>query len=258
MTLFRPCIDLHDGRVKQIVGGSLTDQGARENFVSDRPASYYSELYRADALAGGHVIQLGVGNEEAAREALRAAPGTMQLGGGVTPDNARSWLDAGATHVIVTSYLFDGGRLSDERLSRLLEVVRPQELVLDLSCRRTSEGWNVATNRWQTVTPTAVTPELIERLSKSCAEFLVHAADVEGLCRGIDEELVSLLGNASPIPCTYAGGVRAFEDLELVERLSGGRVDLTIGSALDLFGGTQVRYRDCVEWNRERSKAAST
>ena len=253
MTLFRPCIDLHEGRVKQIVGRSLTDTGARENFVSERSAAEYAALYRDDGLEGGHVIQLGPGNESAAEGALGAAPGTLQIGGGIRAENARAWLERGATHVIVTSYLFENGLFSEARLEALARVVSPSELIIDLSCRRTSDGWNVATDRWQTITPTIVTEALLQRLEPACAGFLIHAADVEGLCRGIDEELVSFLGGACPLPCTYAGGARSLEDLELVERLSESRVDLTIGSALDLFGGSGVRYQDCVAWNRARS-----
>lgn len=252
MTLFRPCIDLHEGRVKQIVGGSLTDEGARENHVSDKSASWFAELYAKDELRGGHVIQLGPGNQQAALAALAAFPDALQIGGGVTAENARAWLDAGASQVIVTSYLFEEGRFSRRRLDELTQVVRPEELVIDLSCRRTASGWNVATNRWQTVTETSVNESLFEELSSYASEFLVHAADVEGLCRGIDTELVSLLGRACVRPCTYAGGARALEDLELVESLSDGRVDLTFGSALDVFGGELVRYEDCVSWNRQR------
>jgi phosphoribosylformimino-5-aminoimidazole carboxamide ribotide isomerase len=252
VTRFRPCIDLHQGRVKQIVGGTLTDSGARENFVSELPATHYADLYQRDGLAGGHVIQLGAGNGEAARAALSVFPLGLQLGGGVTPDSARQWLDAGASHVIVTSYLFDGQRFDAARLARMLEVVPRENLVIDLSCRRVGDGWHVATNRWQTVTDTAVDEGLLRDLAQHCAEFLVHAADVEGLCQGIDEDLVRLLGDASPLPVTYAGGANDITDLERVERLSGGRVDLTFGSALDVFGGTLVRYADCVAWNRTR------
>lgn len=250
MTIFRPCIDLHNGAVKQIVGGSLTDEGARENFVSDKPASWFADLYRRDRLVGGHVIQLGPGNEEAARAALSAFPKGLQMGGGIHPDNARGWLDAGARQVIVTSYLFEGGELSQDRLNRLAEVVKPEELVIDLSCRRTDSGWNVATNRWQTVTSAVVDRALMERLARYCSEFLVHAADVEGLCQGIDEALVGLLGRDCPLPCTYAGGAKDFSDLMTVAELSGGHVDLTFGSALDLFGGSGVRYADCVAHNQ--------
>lgn len=257
MTLFRPCIDLHEGRVKQIVGGTLTDAAApRENFVSDRPAAWFAELYARDGLEGGHLIQLGPGNEEAARSALRAAPGTLQVGGGITPHNARSWLQEGAKQVIVTSFLFEGGQLSERRLQELLAVVSPEELVIDLSCRKTDVGYFVATDRWQTVTQTQVTPAFLEYLAQYCSEFLVHAADVEGLCSGIEEELVQLLGAASPLPCTYAGGARSLEDLRRVEELSQGRVDLTIGSALDLFGGQGVSYADCLSWNQARRSGA--
>lgn len=250
MTLFRPCIDLHQGTVKQIVGGSLTDQGARENFVSDKPAEWFSALYKRDELRGGHVIQLGPGNSEPARAALSAYPGGLQVGGGVTPDNARQWLDAGASQIIVTSYLFEGGVFSHDRLRKLLDVVSPKELVIDLSCRRTENGWNVATDRWRTITEAVIDTSLLHILSESCSEFLVHAADVEGLCKGIDEELVTLLGEICEIPCTYAGGARQLSDLEKVAELSSGKVDLTYGSALDVFGGTLVKYADCVAYNR--------
>jgi len=252
MTKFRPCIDLHDGKVKQIVGGSLEGGGAvRENFVSDRPAGYFAQRYREDGLEGGHVIMLGPGNESAAREALAAYPGGLQIGGGITADNAQAWLEAGASHVIVTSYLFDrAGRLQRELLERLVGALGKERLVLDLSCRALpGGGWSVAMDRWKTLTELEVTPATLDALAGSCAEFLVHAADVEGKCGGIDADLVATLGGWSGIPITYAGGARSIEDLEAVERLSGGSVDLTIGSALDLFGGTLVEYEACVAFN---------
>lgn len=252
MTRFRPCIDLHQGKVKQIVGGSLNDQGAVENFVARQSAGWFAQKYRTDGLAGGHVIQLGPGNEAAAREALAAFPGGLHLGGGVTPENAQKWLSAGASHVIVTSYLFEQGKLSPGRLARLVEVVPKENLVIDLSCRKTKDGYFVATDRWQTVTDCRVDGALFERLQALCSEFLVHAVDVEGLCRGIETDLVKQLGSWCSLPCTYAGGARSFDDLELVAELSHGRVDLTFGSSLDLFGGRLVRYEECVQWNRNR------
>lgn len=230
----------------------MSDEQVQENFVSEEAASVFAARYKESGLHGGHVILLGSGNELAAAAALAAYPGGLQLGGGVTPSNARDWLDRGASQVIVTSYLFDTGRFSFQRLEALLRVVEPSELVVDLSCRRASDGWRVATNRWQTVTETRVTPQLLDELSTMASELLVHAADVEGLCQGIDEDLVRHLGAHSPLPCTYAGGARTFSDLALVEDLSDGRLDLTIGSALDIFGGAGVRYADCVEWNRSR------
>ena len=255
MTLFRPCIDLRNGRVTQIVGGTLTDDasGVRVNFESDRPASYYAGLYRRDGLAGGHVIQLGAGNEAAAREALAAYPGGLQVGGGVRDDNAAAWLNAGASHVIVTSFLFEAARFQPERLVRLVSAIGSERLVIDLSCRARGEGWVVATNRWQTLTDLELTPATLDRLADSCAEFLIHAADVEGRCEGIDARLVEMLGQWGRRPVVYAGGAQALADLETVDRLSAGRVDLTIGSALDLFGGRGVRYADCVAFNRRRA-----
>jgi phosphoribosylformimino-5-aminoimidazole carboxamide ribotide isomerase len=251
--MFRPCIDLHEGRVKQIVGGSLTDHGTGlvTNFESGHPAEYYAELYRRDRLSGGHVIMLGPGNEAAAKGALAAWPGGLQIGGGIRADNANFWLEAGASHVIVTSWLFSQeGHFLTSRLEELADVMGRERLVIDLSCRSTMErGWVVCMNRWQTFTDLSLTPEVLRILAKSCAEFLVHAADVEGKCAGMDEALIPFLAEHSPIPVTYAGGARSMDDLKLAEKLSAGRVDVTIGSALDIFGGNGVRYADCVAWN---------
>jgi phosphoribosylformimino-5-aminoimidazole carboxamide ribotide isomerase len=256
MTRFRPCIDLHQGKVKQIVGGSLRDVGAGpvENFVSDRSPAWFSETFSNDHLTGGHVIKLGPGNEAAAREALAAWPGGLQIGGGITTENAREWLAAGASHVIVTSALFDAdGRFLAETLDQLVKAIGADKLVIDLSCRRTPHGWTVAMNRWQTLTDMNVTHATLDKLAPYCAEFLIHAADVEGLCRGIDADLVSLLGNWGKIPVTYAGGAATMDDMLLVESAGQGRVDVTVGSALDLFGGTGLRYRDLVAWNNRNA-----
>jgi phosphoribosylformimino-5-aminoimidazole carboxamide ribotide isomerase len=250
--MFRPCIDLHEGRVKQIVGGSLSDApGAlRTNFVSDRPARWYAELYKRDGLRGGHVILLGPGCETEARAALEAYPGGLQLGGGVNRDNARGWLDAGASHVIVTSWVFREGRVDWERLQELERAIGRERLVLDLSCRKRERRYLVVTDRWQSFTELAVSRETLETLGRHCGEFLIHAVDVEGLCRGIDAELVTQLGTWTPRPLTYAGGASTLADLETVTRLGQGRVHLTIGSALDIFGGTGVRYEDAVAFNK--------
>lgn len=255
MTKFRPCIDLHEGKVKQIVGGSLRDDGTeiRENFVSNESPGHFVARYRADGLTGGHVIKLGQGNDAAAREALAAWPGGLQLGGGITGDNAEAWLACGASHVIVTSWLFDvAGRFLPRRLETLRQRVGADRLVIDLSCRRTADGWVVAMNRWQTLTDLAVTVATFDQLAASCAEFLIHAADVEGLCAGIDEPLVALLGSWAGKPITYAGGVATMEDVYRVDRAGQGRVNLTVGSALDLFGGKGVRYDDLVAWNHRK------
>jgi phosphoribosylformimino-5-aminoimidazole carboxamide ribotide isomerase len=253
MTRFRPCIDLHQGKVKQIVGGSLRDDGAGplENFVSNRPAAWFAQTFRADQLTGGHVIKLGPGNEDAARGALAAWPGGLQLGGGITAANAATWLDAGASHVIVTSALFDSnGKFLADELDALVKSIGAAKLVIDLSCRRTSNGWTVAMNRWQTLTELHVTPATLDRLAPHCAEFLIHAADVEGLCGGIDADLVDLLGSWGKIPLTYAGGAATMTDVLLVESAGQGRIDVTVGSALDLFGGKGLAYQDLVAWNR--------
>jgi phosphoribosylformimino-5-aminoimidazole carboxamide ribotide isomerase len=253
MTKFRPCIDLHHGKVKQIVGGTLRDDdaGPRENFVSEHDAAWYASLYRSDGLTGGHVICLGPGNAESAREALLAWPGGLQVGGGISATNAAAWLEAGASHVIVTSALFDAeGKFLESQLASLVSEVGAGRLVIDLSCRRTAQGWTVAMNRWQTLTEIDVTTATLDYLAAHCAEFLIHAADVEGLCGGIDEELVGLLGSWGKIPLTYAGGVATMADVEKVQQLSGGKIDVTVGSALDLFGGSGVRYNDLLAWNK--------
>ncbi len=238
--------------MKQIVGGTLRDDGPgpTENFVSDRGPGEFAAMFRGDGLAGGHVIKLGPGNDEAAREALAAWPGGMQVGGGITAANAIEWLEAGASHVIVTSWLFeDGVRLSEQRVRELADRVSANRVVIDLSCRRNGDGWVVATNRWQTLTDLGISPATLDRLAPFCDEFLVHAADVEGLCGGIDEGLVELLGEWAGRPVTYAGGVASMNDLETIDRLGQGRVDVTVGSALDIFGGSAIGYADLVDWN---------
>ena len=251
MTKFRPCIDLHQGKVKQIVGGTLRDEGPgpRENFVAAEGAGEFAARFRGDGLTGGHVIKLGPGNDDAAREALSAWPGGLQIGGGLHAGNVGEWLDAGASHVIVTSWLFEGGRFSEARLKELSGTTGSGRLVIDLSCRRTATGWTVAMDRWQTLTDLDVTPATLDRLAPWCAEFLIHAADVEGLCGGIDGDLVTLLGAWGGLPMTYAGGAASMADVEKVGDLSAGKVDVTVGSALDIFGGKGVRYEELVAWN---------
>ncbi|MDF1659004.1 MAG: phosphoribosylformimino-5-aminoimidazole carboxamide ribotide isomerase [Verrucomicrobiales bacterium] len=251
-TRFRPCIDLHEGQVKQIVGGTLDESrnGPKTNFVSKQSSAWFAGLYAKDQLTGGHVIMLGPGNDEAAKRALEAYPGGLQIGGGVTPENAAQWLENGASHVIATSCLFDSrARFQPDQLDRLVAEVGKSRLVVDLSCRRKDNHWIVAMNRWQTPTDLKIENSVLDELSDSCSEFLIHAADVEGLCSGIDESLVSFLGEWGGIPITYAGGARSLEDLHLVNSLSAGKVDLTIGSALDIFGGGGVSYDDCVAYN---------
>ncbi len=247
---FRPCIDLHDGKVKQIVGGSLAEGVEPEtNFVSEKSPAWFAELYKTDGLVGGHVIKLGAGNDEAAREALAAWPGGLQVGGGITAENATEWLEAGATQVIVTSSIFRNGQLDEDRLDQLISTIGKERLVLDLSCRKKDNQYFIVTDRWQTFTKTVVNAESLSQLSGSCCEFLIHGVDVEGKQQGMDEELIQLLADHSPIPCTYAGGVRSFDDLEKLAQAGKGKIDVTIGSALDLFGGP-MPYRDVVEYYR--------
>jgi phosphoribosylformimino-5-aminoimidazole carboxamide ribotide isomerase len=247
---FRPCIDLHDGVVKQLVGGTLIEGDPAAlctNFVAEKPPAWFAELYRRDGLTGGHVIRLGPGNDTAAGEALAAWPGGLQLGGGIDAANASYWLDQGASHVIVTSAVFSHGRIDWRRLQELVAAVGRQRLVLDLSCRRRGDEYWIVTDRWQKFTAEKISPPLLESLARCCDEFLVHAADVEGRCAGIELELVARLGQWSPLATTYAGGVRNLDDLRLLEVAGGGRLDATIGSALDIFGGT-LSYREVVSF----------
>lgn len=258
--MFRPCIDLRNGKVVQIVGGTLSEDPAavRTNFVSERPAAWFAELYQRDGLTGGHVIMLGPGNDAAARSALAAYPGGLQLGGGVNADNARGWLDAGASHVIVTSWVFRDGKVDWVRLAELVKLIGKERLVLDLSCRIQNGQYFVVTDRWQKFTDVTLSAGTLAKFATSCSEFLIHAVDVEGLCRGIDGELVSKLGQWSPIPVTYAGGANSLAELETVSQLGQGKVHLTIGSALDIFGGKGVRYADAVAFNRKACSQGRT
>lgn len=264
MTRYIGCIDIHDGQVKQIVGSTLTtnDQTLSTNYVSPHSPTYYAELYRKNGVLGTHVIKLGSTetNDRAAEEALAAWPGKLQVGGGVNLGNCKEWIEKGADKVIVTSWLFPEGQLSWDRLKQISDMVGKERLVVDVSCKRVideNEGrveWVVAMNKWQTLTTTVLSQQLFTELREYCTEFLVHAADVEGLCQGIDEELVAQLGEWcrgwDDISVVYAGGARSFQDLELVEKLSHGKVDLTYGSSLDIFGGS-VKFQDLVEWNKK-------
>lgn len=241
---FRPCIDIHGGLVKQIVGGSLTEKGAAENFSTDKGAAFYAGLYRRENLPGGHVIILDKTGSESypadlaeAVAALEEYPGGLQLGGGITAENAAGFLDRGASHVIVTSYVFQRGNVNFDNLKRLAAAVGRERLVIDLSCRRRGGEYIVVTDRWQKFTDVAVTPETLDIFSRYCSEFLVHAADAEGKREGIEKPLAALLGSWGKCPVTYAGGIGSYEDIEELRRLGGGALDFTVGSALDLFGG---------------------
>lgn len=243
---FRPCIDIHNGRVKQIVGGSLKDAGnqAEENFVAQQDAAFFAGLYRDAGIQGGHIILLNAPDSEyyeATKEqallALKAYPGGLQVGGGITPENAEEYLKAGASHVIVTSYVFKDGKIHYDRLQKLVETVGKEHLVLDVSCKKAEKDYRVVTDRWQKVTEEIVNAELLDCLAAYCDEFLIHAVDVEGKANGIEKELVAMLGGWNRIPVTYAGGVHSYEDLYLIRELGKNHLNVTIGSALDLFGG---------------------
>ncbi len=249
---FRPCIDLRKGCVVQIIGGSLTDEDTEKiktNFETDRSPADFAKLYKEDNLSGGHVISLGPGNKEAVLSALHAFPGGFHIGGGITPINAITYLDAGASHVIVTSYVFSNGQIDMDKLQLIKETVGKNRLVLDLSCRKKGPGFWIVTDRWQKFTDVSISPEILNQLADHCDEFLVHGVDVEGKMEGIQTELIEILGKYSPIPVTYAGGVKELSDLDIVKELGRNRVDITIGSALDIFGGS-IPYRSVVEWFR--------
>ncbi len=248
---FRPCIDIHNGQVKQIIGGTLQDSGdhAVENFTSAHDAAYFADLYRDHQLYGGHVILLNArdssyyeATKKQAMNALKAFPGGLQVGGGITDENAAEFLDAGASHVIVTSYIFQNGQIRFDHIDRMKQAVGREHLVLDVSCRKQNGIYYVVTDRWQNFTKVPVTISLLSNLSASCDEFLVHAVDVEGRSAGIDREIVGLLADyheqrKCSSAVTYAGGIAAYEDIDLLRKLGRNRVNATIGSALDLFGG---------------------
>lgn len=246
---FRPCIDIHNGKVKQIVGGSLKDAGnvAEENFVSEQDAAFYASLYKKENIRGGHIILLNAkdseyyeATKEQALKALAAYPGGLQVGGGITAENAKEFIDAGASHVIVTSYVFKDGKVNYENLGKMVQAVGKEHLVLDLSCRKKDGAYYIVTDRWQKFTKEVVSVSLLNKLSVGCDEFLIHAVDVEGKANGIEEELAELLGSWGKIPVTYAGGVGSFEDLKKLKELGRNQLNVTIGSALDLFGGSMA------------------
>ena len=258
---FRPCIDIHNGKVKQIVGGSLMDQGdqAKENFVSGQDAEFYGNLYKNSGIKGGHIILLNPESSEYYPEtkrqallALRAYPGGLQVGGGIRDDNALEYLEAGASHVIVTSYVFKNGEIYYENLKKMAEAVGKERLVLDLSCRKKDGMYYIVTDRWQKFTNVAVTAELLREMTAYCDEFLIHAVDVEGKASGIEGELVELLAELEDFPITYAGGVGTFSDLEELKVKGKGRIDVTIGSALDLFGGP-MKYEEVLNYLEEEA-----
>ncbi len=246
---FRPCIDIHDGKVKQIVGDTISDLGKKdgqpkENFVADKDAAYYAKLYQRDGLRGGHIINLNMkgtkeyeASKQLALEALKAYPGGLQYGGGVDDQNAKEFIDAGASHVIVTSFVFNDGRVDYDALKSVSDAVGREHLVLDLSCTRIDDKYFIVTDRWQKVSKEIITYNFLDRLAFYCDEFLIHAADVEGRQNGIDRDLVGFLARYKRVPITYAGGVSDYGDIELISYLSDNVMDFTIGSCLDLFGG---------------------
>ncbi|MDP5272684.1 phosphoribosylformimino-5-aminoimidazole carboxamide ribotide isomerase [Chengkuizengella axinellae] len=245
---FRPCIDIHDGKVKQIVGETLDDhKEVIENFVSTYSPSYYANLFKKNNLTGGHVIMLGKGNVDAALEALEAYPGGLHIGGGINADNALLFLNNGASHVIITSYIFPNGRFSLENLKHIVSLVGKEKLVIDLSCKEKNGKWLVAINKWKTTTDFELNSSNLKLLQSYCDELLIHAVDVEGKQSGFSEELVTHIAKNALIPITYAGGIRSIEDLENFYRISQGKIDFTIGSALDIFGG-KLKFNDVLNF----------
>ncbi len=256
---FRPCIDIHNGKVKQLIGGSLKDKGnrAEENYVSSKDSSYYARLYAKDELKGGHIILLNSAAsdyyEETKKQAVNALgtyPQGFQIGGGITDKNAREYLEYGASHVIVTSFVFRNGKIDYDNLKKIYNIVGKDKLVLDLSCRKMEGNYRIATDRWQNMTEVVVNYELLNKLSEYCDEFLIHAVDVEGKVSGIEKELVQYLGQWKGIPMTYAGGIASFLDIEKLKSMGRGQLDFTVGSALDIFGG-QLSYDDVVKYCRD-------
>lgn len=244
---FRPCIDIHNGKVKQIVGGSLADRNnaASENFVSEYGADFYASLYKEKGLIGGHIIILNSSDSEyyeadrqQAFSALREYDGGLQVGGGVTADNAMEYIEKGASHVIVTSYVFKNGEVNYSNLDKLVRTAGKERLVLDLSCRKRDGEYYVVTDRWQKFTDLKLSPQVLDKLSSCCDEFLIHAVDVEGKANGVEEPLAEMLGKWGKMPVTYAGGIGSYSDLDKLKALGGGRLDFTVGSALDIFGGS--------------------
>ena len=243
---FRPCIDIHNGKVKQIVGGSLQDLGdqAKENFVANCDAPFFANLYEKHHLKGGHIILLNgkdspffEATKEQAISALQAYPGGMQIGGGINDENAYEYLEAGADKVIVTSFVFKNGQVSYENLEKLVKAVGKERVVLDLSCRKKEGQYYIVTDRWQNYTDVILNEKSLDYFSGFCSEFLVHAVDVEGKAAGIETQVATLLGNWAKLETTYAGGIHTYDDLQQLKDLGKGKIDFTIGSALDLFGG---------------------
>lgn len=253
---FRPCIDIHNGSVKQIVGGSLMDEAdsAKENFVSELKADFYADMYKKSNISGGHIILLNPASSpyyeadiEQARLALLTYPGGLQIGGGINPDNAKDFLDKGASHVIVTSYVFKDGEINFDNLKKMRDAVGKDKLVLDLSCRKKGDTYYIVTDRWQKFTNVPVSEETLDLLMEYCDEYLIHAVDVEGKASGIEEELATMLGAWGKIPMTYAGGVGSFSDLSKLKELGKDKLDVTVGSALDIFGGDMI-YQDVISF----------
>lgn len=246
---FRPCIDIHNGKVKQIIGSTLTDgeESPEVNFESTLDPCYYSQLYKSDNLKGGHIIKLGPNNEDAALDALKGWPGGMQIGGGITSENAQFYINAGASHVIVTSFVFKEGKVDFENLNKLVKNVGKEKLVLDLSCKEKNGEYYIVTDRWQKWTDVKIDRDSLELLGGYCNEILVHAASVEGKMEGPDLELVKILADYSPIPVTYAGGITTIKDLDDIKLWGRDKVHITVGSALDLFGGS-LPYKLVVDY----------
>ena len=251
---FRPCIDLHQGKVKQIVGSTLSNNSSKSlitNFISKHSAAWFADLYQKNQLIGGHMIQLGSGNDASAKQALSAWPKGLQIGGGITSENAQKWLKSGASKVIVTSHIFKNGEIHFNRLKNLSDLIGKEQLVLDLSCRKQNNQYFIVTDRWQKFTNVIVNHQSLDLFAQYCSEFLIHAVDVEGKSNGIEQDLVSLLGHWQKIPITYAGGISSWEDIKCIKTVGEKKIDFTIGSALDIFGGRGFNYQDLVKENAD-------
>ncbi|MBT3539096.1 phosphoribosylformimino-5-aminoimidazole carboxamide ribotide isomerase [bacterium] len=246
---FRPCIDILNGKVTQIVGETLaTNSLVAENFVTNKNAAYFADLYKKNNLAGGHIIMLDKTEKTKSQtiEALKTFPQDFQVGGNINSDNAQEFINAGASHIIVTSYIFKDNKLSPLRLQRLMSAVKKEKIVLDLSCRKKNNEYYVVTNRWQIFSNFKVTSKNLETLSNYCDEFLIHGVDSEGKLQGVEIDLLNILKDFTGIPITYAGGIRDMNDIEKIKQTGNGYINFSVGTALDIFGG-ELNYNKVIE-----------
>ncbi len=249
---FRPCIDVFKGKVVQLIGTSLfggEEKTIVKHFESEYSPAYYAELFKQDNLKGGHILSLGSGNNDVVIEALKAFNGGMKYGGSVTPENAHVYLDAGATHVIVNSYVFDNGEINLPNLKSLVKSIGKDKLVLDMSCRKKNGDYYIVTNLWEKFTNVILDQKSLQDISKYCDEIIVHGVDSEGRKQGLESDLVRILAQHTPIKTVYAGGISSIADLTMIKALGNEKIDPCIGTALSIYGGN-LSYYEVLEWNK--------